>query len=344
MISKTTDCWNGKLTRYGHQAYAKLCQQCADATNALIWTTPTRGRWRKRHRWQCKCCPVADTDNNEVRAPTSDLCYYHHTFNRKVCRCVKPCAWSETSRLDVCSGHSVQLKGWPTICMGQGLWRSVPSQHWSISAIGLITHTKQTGTSLVAASRSTIKAYWTKTIPLCFTSKQYNWDFTIAEVSQSLLSADFLRANLLLVDLKGKCLVDAETYLLSPLCQADALAPHLSTLCQSNNEYNNLLSTFSRITMVQFAVLPTENNVEHFIMSSGSPNRVWAHRLPSDKLNSAKAEFNRMQAVGIIWRSNSPWASPLHMVRKASGGWHPCGVFGCLNDVTILDLYPVPHI
>ena len=50
-------------------------------------------------------------------------------------------------------------------------------------ARGLITCTKQPGTSLVAANGSTIKTYGTRSIPLCLASKQYRWDFIIAEVS-----------------------------------------------------------------------------------------------------------------------------------------------------------------
>ena len=47
-----------------------------------------------------------------------------------------------------------------------------------------------------------------------------------------------------------------------------------------------------------------------------------------------------MEELGIICRADSQWASPLHMVPELPGGWRP----GHLNDATIPDGYPVPHI
>ena len=63
-----------------------------------------------------------------------------------------------------------------------------------------------------------------------------------------------------------------------------------------------------------------------------------------EKLAAAKAEFAKMEQLGIIHRSSSPWASPLHMVEKPGGGWRHCGDFRRLNDVTVDDHYPLPHI
>ena len=51
-----------------------------------------------------------------------------------------------------------------------------------------------------------------------------------------------------------------------------------------------------------------------------------------------------MERQGIVRRSDSSWASPLHMVRKADGSWRPCGDFRRLNLQTKPDLYTCPNI
>ncbi len=87
---------------------------------------------------------------------------------------------------------------------------------------------------------------------------------------------------------------------------------------------------------------PVGTNVEHHIKTSGPPIAFRFRRLDAKKLAAAAAEFQQLEKDGIVRRLDSPWSSPLHMVRKADGTWRPCGDFRLLNMVTVANSYPLP--
>jgi hypothetical protein len=52
----------------------------------------------------------------------------------------------------------------------------------------------------------------------------------------------------------------------------------------------------------------------------------------------------QMESDWIVWLASSPWASPLHLIRKPDGFWQPCGEYFQLKDVTVPDTYPFPNM
>uniref|UniRef100_A0ABD2W1H7 Reverse transcriptase domain-containing protein n=1 Tax=Trichogramma kaykai TaxID=54128 RepID=A0ABD2W1H7_9HYME len=114
-------------------------------------------------------------------------------------------------------------------------------------------------------------------------------------------------------------------------------------LSQSHTFYD-ILSQFPTTYDSQFRKAISESSVCHYLHTEGHPVSEKARRLSPEKLKIAKAYFADMQSKGLITPSNSPWASPIHMVLKKDGTWRICGDYRRLNTVTIPDKYPVKRL
>ena len=87
---------------------------------------------------------------------------------------------------------------------------------------------------------------------------------------------------------------------------------------------------------------PTKHKTQHHIHTSGPPCVVKFRKLSPEKLEILRTELDKLLQLGIIYRSESEWASPVHLDQKKGGGWRITGDSRQLNRQTILDRYSIP--
>ena len=165
-------------------------------------------------------------------------------------------------------------------------------------------------------------------------------------------AADFLHHHHLLVDMASGRLFEPSDSLPSseslptastPASQEFPLGAYLLSTPQA---IQDLLHEFSNVVYSYglAAAKPHHDDRRHILTNPSPPVFAKPHRLDPEKLVSAQAEFSAMEKASIICLSNSPWSSPLNMVKKKGGGWHPFRDYRRLNTPTVPDRYPLPNI
>ena len=118
---------------------------------------------------------------------------------------------------------------------------------------------------------------------------------------------------------------------------------HLSPLQQQ--QLNDLFKEFSDVFSSQgeddIGCTPL---LEHTIETHGPPLRQLYRRQNPAVRREEMAQVQQMLASDVICPSNSPWASPVVMVKKKDGSLRFCVDFCQLNAATIKDAHPLPRI
>lgn len=165
-----------------------------------------------------------------------------------------------------------------------------------------------------------------------------------AAVPQSILGWDFLAAHQFLIDTARSQLISLQGHSATDL-QLPAATEIISTISASfKSKFESLLDDYPQLLKPNFHLKVMPHGVQLAINTKGPPLFCRPRRLAPEQLQAMETEFAAMEEAGIVRRSKSSWASPLHVVRKRDGGWRPCGDYRRLNMVTKPDRYAVPHL
>lgn len=110
-------------------------------------------------------------------------------------------------------------------------------------------------------------------------------------------------------------------------------------------EVKKLIEEYCDVFAIDDSQMGRTNLVKHPINTGNAdPIRQHPRRLPIAKRDDAERIIKDMHDQGIIEPSDSPWSSPVVLVKKKDGSTRFCVDYRRLNEVTKKDCYPIPRI
>ena len=216
------------------------------------------------------------------------------------------------------------------------------------------------GLGLCAANGTKIDCYGSVQKTIVIGERSFTFLFTIANVRQRILGADFLAEFYLAPNHRDGSLIDLNTLDVIPATFAfGAKSNPIAFINEVNDPYYKLLDSFPEILTPSFTPIEVKHGVRHHIPTDGHPVQSRARKLDAEKLRVAKGEIDKLVKLGVCQRasaSDSEWASPLMVAKKPClstckctptvpcGGWRVCGDYRRLNAQTQDDKYPVRSI
>ena len=107
----------------------------------------------------------------------------------------------------------------------------------------------------------------------------------------------------------------------------------------------DLMRRYQDIFALESMELGKTDLVKHVIrVDNPVPFKERYRRIPPHQFEEVRKHLAEMEEIGAIRRSNSPWASPIVLVRKKDGSLRFCIDLRKLNSRTIKDAYSLPRI
>ena len=114
---------------------------------------------------------------------------------------------------------------------------------------------------------------------------------------------------------------------------------------QEKEVAGKLLMQYSNVFANDGADMGCIKNCTHSIdVGNSPPIKQSPRRIPPHRLEEVEKLVEDMEANNVIEPSNSPWASPIVLVKKKDGSTRFCIDYRKLNSVTRRDSHPMPRI
>lgn len=128
--------------------------------------------------------------------------------------------------------------------------------------------------------------------------------------------------------------------------QFDAVVPTDNTLVKEwHPDIASLLHNYDDV-FAEPKSLPPPRFHDHAItlVEGSNPVKVRPYRYPHSQKAQIETMVKDMLAQGIIQPSNSPFSSPILLVKKKDGSWRFCTDYRALNSITVKDSFPIPTV
>ena len=181
---------------------------------------------------------------------------------------------------------------------------------WPVSLEQISTAIGCGAIRLKAANGSPIPTYGTRCINLRLGALQAEWQFVIANVQRPLLGADFFDHHGLMIDVKGRQLVDRRTLrpALVPINAVTASDTGARTVT-GHSDYDAVIHNFPDVFKRELSLTPgtrAKHGIYHHIKTTGPPAHQKFRRLSPEQLEVAKQYFADMEKTGVCAKAASP--------------------------------------
>ena len=176
--------------------------------------------------------------------------------------------------------------------------------------------------------------------------RDFIFPFVIADVKNAIIGADFLSKHKLNINMSEKTITDSLTNITVNVHESDINVNEIVQIdSNTNGPQAELLKKYPSLTNDDNSIPPCMLEFQHEIETFGKPIAARPRKLNPTMTQIAKDTIDGMLNEGILTPSNSPYASPIHIVEKKSSKSHRLvGDYRQLNLQTVRDTYSLPYL